>query len=90
MKNTFRIIISMIFTRKYFYGEKKFFRILLFKTNGLIFHQKNTDILLFYIHELEMISNIKKKLIKIYKTSLIFQKFIIIYYLLKNFTDIIQ
>lgn len=57
----------MIFTRKYFCGEKKFFRILLFKTNGLIFHQKNTDILLFYIHELEMISNIKKNWLKYIK-----------------------
>lgn len=43
----------MIFTRKYFCGEKIF----LFKA---IFCQKNTDVLLFFIHELETISNIKK------------------------------
>lgn len=53
--NTFKIIILMI-SRKYIV-EKKNFRIFLFKAND-IFHRKKKQI--FFIHELEMISNIKK------------------------------
>lgn len=54
--NTFKIIILMI-SRKYIV-EKKNFRIFLFKAND-IFHRKKKE-QIFFIHELEMISNIKK------------------------------